>query len=92
MTGTTVAGAPAHEAFCELLRADPELVRAEFEALVRACWPGGGGRAATGSVDAPGPPGPGARTVPRSRRPAPLRGGRAPAARPPRRERSPPRR
>ncbi|WP_432505985.1 hypothetical protein [Kineococcus arenarius] len=88
MTGATRAGEPVREAFCELLGADPDWVRAEFEALVAANWRGGGAQGATGSVDAPGPrPG---RPVPRARRSAPLRRGRAPERRAPRRERSPP--
>ncbi|NAZ87312.1 hypothetical protein GTR00_14590, partial [Kineococcus sp. T90] len=39
MTATVPAGPPdVHEAFCELLLADPERVREEFEALVAASW------------------------------------------------------
>ncbi|WP_337063492.1 hypothetical protein, partial [Kineococcus sp. G2] len=72
MTGRVEAGpSREHEAFCELLGADPEWVRAEFEALVAAVWRGGGAQEADSGVDAPRP-GAG-RPVPRTRRPAPLR-------------------
>ncbi|WP_410592330.1 hypothetical protein [Amycolatopsis sp. lyj-23] len=82
------ARSAAAEAFSELVLADPEWVRAEFDAIVAA------------NFRPPPPPVPPARRGPEPRRrpaavavgPRRCRGARLPAGKGPRRERGPPRR